>query len=166
MYKPNVMKYLFLSLCACCLFIACKKNDDKPKEPTKTELLTSQSWKYESGGVDQNRDGTIDLTFASTGYLQPCILDNTGTFSVNGTGIADEGATKCAPADPQTTAFTWSFQNNETEMNILGPGLFGLGGKFNVKTLTATSLSISKDTIVTFPPLPPTNVALIVNLKH
>ncbi len=160
------MKYFSNSWLLLVLILACNKNDQK-KEPTKTELLTSQSWKYDSGGVDQDRNGTVDFTFASTGLLQPCILDNTGTFNANGTGIADEGATKCSVTAPQTTPFNWNFQNNETEINVVGPAFFGLGGKFTVKELTTTALSLSKDTTVTLTGFPaPMTIALIVNLKH
>jgi hypothetical protein len=160
------MKYFACILITAFWLTACDKDDEK-KEPTKTDLLSSQSWKYDNGGVDQDRNGTIDFTFASLSVLQPCILDNIGTFNANGTGVADEGATKCSTAAPQIIPFTWNFQNSETEINIQGPGLFGLGGKFTVKELSATAFSISKDTTVTLPGFPvPMNIALIVNLKH
>src|SRR3954471_12979798 len=104
------MKYLAIVLLFGSL-LSCKKKKD---EPTKTDLITSSSWQYESGGIDQDRNGTVDFTFESTGLLQPCILDNKGTFHADGTGVADEGATKCNASAPQTTPFTWSFASNET----------------------------------------------------
>ena len=160
------MKYFFLILISSAVIISCDK-DEENTEPTKTEMLTSQSWKYNDGGVDQDRNGTIDFTFASTGVLQPCMIDNTGTFSPNGTGVADEGATKCSVSAPQTAQFTWAFVNNETAMNVTGPALFGLGGRFKIRELTSTAFSLSKDTTVTIPGFPlPMNIALIVNLKH
>src|SRR6478672_8767305 len=116
------MKYLTVVLLFCSL-LSCKK---KKEEPTKTQLITSSSWKYDNGGIDQDRNGSVDFTFESTGLLQPCILDNTGKFNSDGSGLADEGATKCNTTAPQTTAFTWSFQNNETELKLTGSGLFGL----------------------------------------
>ncbi len=159
------MKYILLAFAICFLIPACKK--DKTKDPTKTELITSSSWKYESGGIDQNRDGTVDLTFESTGYLQPCILDNFGTFNVNGTGVSDEGPTKCTTTAPQTTSFTWNFLSNETMININGSGLFGLGGQFKILELSSTKFRISKDTSFSLiPAAPPITVGLIVNLKH
>lgn len=162
------MKYFTILAFSILLISACNKDDDdKPASPTKTEMLTSQAWKYDNGGVDQDRNGTIDFTFASTGLLQPCILDNTGTFKADGTGTADEGPTKCSTTAPQTSSFTWSFQNNETELSVLGPALFGIGGKFTVKELTSTLLTLSKDTsVVIIQGLPPTTVGLVVTLKH
>jgi hypothetical protein len=160
------MKYFTILGFSVLLFSACNK-DDEPKQPSKTELLTSQSWKYDSGGVDQDRNGTIDFTFASTGLLQPCILDNTGTFNANGTGVADEGATKCSLTAPQTNSFTWNFLNNETELNVVGPAFVGIGGKFNVKELSSTVLTLTKDTAVVLAQgLPPTTIGLVVTLKH
>lgn len=160
-----MMKYVSCILLLSFVLPFCKK-DDKPKEPTKTEMLTSSSWKYDSGGVDQDRNGTVDISFTTSGLLQPCMLDNTGVFNTNGTGTADEGATKCNVNTPQTSAFNWSFASNETVINITGSNLFGLGGQFKVVELTSTKFTISKDTLVTIAPLPPTTVGLIVNLKH
>jgi hypothetical protein len=161
--KLPCMKFFFCALGCLLLFGSCKK--DKKQEPTKTDLITSSSWKYESGGIDQDRNGTVDFTFESTGLLQPCILDNTGTFHADGTGVADEGATKCNASAPQTTPFTWSFASNETLINVNGQALFGLGGQFKVVELTSTRLELSKDTLVNFGGVPLT-VSLIANLKH
>jgi hypothetical protein len=142
--------------------MACNKDD---KGPTKTEMLTSTTWKYDNGGIDQNHDGTVDFTFEQTGVVQPCMLDNTGKFNADGTGMTDEGSTKCTVNAPQTLPFNWSFANNEAALNISGTGLFGLGGQFKVNTLTETQLGISKDTTVTVSGLTMT-VTLIANLKH
>ncbi|MGZ8537021.1 MAG: hypothetical protein ACXWV9_02105 [Flavisolibacter sp.] len=157
------MKYILLFLFSG-LIISCDKEENDPP-PTKAELLTKSSWKYESGGVDQDKNGTIDLSFAATGLLQPCILDNTATFTLGGTGVTDEGATKCDPAAPQTTSFSWSFNGSATEIFISG-GLLGLGGQFKITTLTDTRFSLAKDTAISFSGGIPQNISLIVNLQH
>jgi len=153
------MKYL-LSLLCLCFFVSCDKDDEKT-EPTKTELLTTSVWIYDSGGLDTNKDGIPELPFSFLG-VQPCLLDNKGTFKSDNTGTNDEGATKCDPALPQSTNFTWSFANNETNLNITGSGFFGLGGQFKILTLTSTSLGLSKDTTIA----PFGAVALVAVLKH
>ena len=51
-------------------------------------------------------------------FLKACYKDNIVTFMLRGTGTADEGATKCNPGDPQTAAFTWSFQTSETVLFV------------------------------------------------
>lgn len=155
------MKYGILTIAACFVFAACSKDKPENTGPTKTELLTSGAWKYESGGADLNKDGTIDLTLETLGLVPACLLDNSATFNADGTGVNDEGATKCDPSLPQTTSFNWSFANNETALNITGSGFAGISGQFKITTLSTTRLTITKDTTVNSIP-----AALIVNLKH
>jgi hypothetical protein len=159
------MKYSLLTL-ALFFLISCgkDKDDDQPAQPTKTDLVTKSAWKYESGGIDQDKNGTVDINFSTLGILQPCILDNTATFTANGSGTTDEGATKCNIAAPQTSPFSWAFASNETAMNISG-NILGLGGQFRVLALTDTKFTLAKDTAITLVG-PPMNVALVVNLQH
>jgi len=161
------MKYILPAACLCFL-LACNKDDDQdnqnPPAPTKTEMITSSSWKYESGGVDQDKNGTVDISFATTGLLQPCMLDNTAMFNTGGTGTTDEGLTKCNVNAPQTSPFTWTFANSENSINVAG-NVLGLGGQFTIQALSATKLTLSKDTTISFGGTP-ANIALIVNLQH
>ncbi|MGN6164222.1 MAG: hypothetical protein ACTHOF_06765 [Flavisolibacter sp.] len=155
------MKYFILSISICFAFLSCKKDDSSSDKQTKTDLITSGSWKYESGGADIDKNGSIDVDLESTGQIPACLLDNSATFNANGTGINDEGATKCDNSLPQTTTFTWAFVNNETAINIAGSAFAGISGQFKVVTLTDTKFTISKDTTVSSFP-----ATLIVNLKH
>jgi len=160
------MKSISFCLLLCLAFIACKKEKEKPKEPTRTEMITASTWKYDNGGIDQDRNGSIDITFEATGYVQNCALDNTGLFYTNHTGTTDEGPTKCNDTLPQTSVFNWAFSNNETLVDITGSGLFGLGGQFRINELTSAKLTLSKDSTFTFPGYPPMTVGIIVNMKH
>lgn len=155
------MKYVALTMMLGFCFLSCKKDSSENNGPTKTELLTSSAWKYESGGVDVDKNGSIDLSLETLGLAPACLLDNSATFNADGTGINDEGATKCDPSLPQTTPFNWSFANNETALNISGNGFAGISGQFKITTLTSTRLTIAKDTTMN-------NMSgtLIVNLKH
>jgi len=159
--KNRISALLLLSVLA----LSCDRNDDDSSSTNNTTLITRSSWQYESGGIDQDRNGTIDITLESTGQVQPCVLDNTGTFQTGGAGIADEGATKCSPTLPQTTPFTWSFASSETVLTVSGGGLFGQGGNFKIQSLTATRLSLSKDTTLAFGGIS-FPASLILNLKH
>jgi hypothetical protein len=150
------MKYLSLLTLAALVFAGCDKDDN---EPTKTELLTSSAWQYDNGGVDQDRNGTVDVSFA--GVLPACVLDNKATFNANGSGVGDEGSTKCQTTDPQTTPFNWAFTNNEQNIQMNGTGLFGIGGNFKVTALTSSQLGLQKDTTISG-----FTVSMIVNLKH
>jgi hypothetical protein len=155
------MKYLFICFYSCLLAIGCNQKDASPPAPTKTEVITQASWKYDNAGIDGDRNGTIDFP-PPAGILVPCLTDNTLTLSANGTGTVDEGATKCAASDPQTAALNWSFADNETALQISGGNVLGITGKFKILELSATKLSLSKDTTV---PVLGT-VALIAVLKH
>lgn len=155
------MKYILSALIIALIGSSCSDKETDPPPPSNTQHITASPWKYESGGVDQDRNGTVDITFESTGLVQACVLDNSGTFNANGTGVNDEGATKCNGNLPQTTPFTWSFANNETSLNVGGSGVFGIGGQFKITTLTSTKMTLSKDTTIMA-----TTVGLIVNLKH
>lgn len=150
------MKYSVILLIPSLFFAACGKDD---KEPTKTEILTASAWKFESGGIDQDKNGSVDVPFSS-GLLPACYFDNTGTFYRDETGISDEGPDKC-PNAPQTTPFTWKFSNNETMITIGGAGVLGTGGQFRILELTSTRFGMAKDTSVSG-----FNMSMIVYLKH
>ncbi len=156
--KTLFMKYLIPAILAITI-VSCDK--DKDKEPTKTEHISSQEWKYHDAGVDNNGDGSIDLSLSGV-VLQTCVTDNEASFNANGTGVADEGATKCDAGDPQTTNFSWSFTNNESKINISQNGLFGISGQFDILALDASQFSLKKDTTI----VPFGAVALVVKLKH
>jgi hypothetical protein len=111
-------------------------NDNNSGTKTKTDLLVQNTWKFDNvkvAGVD------------ASSYLEDCDKDNVLTFVNNGAGTADEGATKCDAADPQTVPFTWAFQNSETELKADVP-LFPLGNDtFTLVSLTETQLVVSQD---------------------
>lgn len=150
--------FLFFLLMSSTGFFGCQKKSDPP---TKTDHISSAPWMHESSGVDGDRNGTIDFTFAATGTVPPCRLDNILTFKKDNTGITDEGALKCNTSDPQTSNFGWGFADSETALNINGNVFPVLNGKFKIMALTATSFSLSRDTVINSQ-----NVAVIVNLKH
>jgi hypothetical protein len=156
--KTLFMKYLLTAILAITI-LSCDK--DKNDEPSKTDQISSAKWKYDDAGVDNNGDGTIDVSF-SAGILPACVTDNEVSFSANGTGIADEGATKCDVSDPQTTNFSWNFTNNENSINISDNGLFGISGQFGLLDLDAAQFKLKKDTTIA----PFGAVSLVVKLKH
>lgn len=156
----KIFSSLLLLTVLCAGFFACKK-ESGPAAETKADLLASGAWLHESSGVDVDKNGTIELTLEAAGVPQ-CRLDNVLTFRKDNTATADEGATKCNTADPQTTQFNWQFADNETALLFSGNVFTQLNGKFSIRTLSKTSLSLSKDTTVTGLG----NVAVLVNLKH
>lgn len=120
---------------------ACDKNDDDdPKPKTKTELITASNWKFSSATVA----GFGDVS----AFLQGCQKDNTALFVTGGTGTIDEGATKCSGGDPQTSPFTWNFQDSETKLFISAVLFTGGSNLSTIVTLTETQLVVSQEIII------------------
>lgn len=154
------MKYKLLFLAILPLLMQCKKDSSDSNDSSKTTLLAQQTWKFDNAGVDADKNGSIDFSL-SVGIIPSCSSDNTLTFASTGTGVINEGTIKCTATDPQTISISWSFSNNETELNLAGPAVAGVGGRFKILALTSIQLSLSKDTTINLLP-----VALILNLKH
>jgi hypothetical protein len=153
------------SLLTCLLiantFESCsKKEGSATTQPTKTDNISTGTWKYDSGGIDQDRNGTIDIPLPSS-ILEPCKIDNTLKFDKGGTGVTNEGASKCLSTDPQTTTFNWNFADAEANLVISGNVYALLNSKFKIVTLNSTTFSLSRDTVLSGQTLP-----LLVNLKH
>ena len=150
------------AFCAC--FLSCNKKSDPQNQPSKTDHISASAWTYENAGIDNDRNGTIDLSLSTVAptLLPTCLTDNKITFSRNNSGTTDEGATKCNTTDPQTTNFSWNFADNEANLTISNNVFALLNGKSKIVSLTATNFTLSKDTTV----VPFGNVALVVSLKH
>ena len=132
-----------------------------PSPKTKMELITASPWKYSQAGIDQNNDGTIDLPLPAS-LLPTCATDNVLTFSANGNGVADEGATKCSETTPQMVPFTFSFSNNDTQLIFSTTIFAGIGGDVKLVELTETRMTLSKTVPVTgFPIALPVTVVLV-----
>jgi hypothetical protein len=137
--KKNILTSFF-GLATVLFFLAsCDKNDDPPA-PTKTQLITTGSWKFSSATV-----GGFDVS----SQIQACQKDNIITFTAAGlTGTLDEGLTKCNGADPQTQNFTWSFGAGETTLNISATLFSGGSGAFTLVSLSETQLVLSQQITV------------------
>jgi hypothetical protein len=157
------MKKLLYILPVLFLSVGCDNDDDDdtPSGSTKTQTLTQSSWKLETAGIDQNKDGTIDINLSA--QINECVMDNTLKFEANGTGVVNEGLKVCANSPGQTTPFTWSFASNETALNITGNAVLGYGGQYKIGTLTDTKMSLSKDTTL---PAPLGTQTLVANFIH
>jgi len=147
MKKPVQLAALLLVMSGVMSFQGCNKDDnDSPK--TKTELITTGSWKMTGYTINPAADIDLDGDTETNvfDYIDGCIKDDFTTFKTNGTAEGNEGASKCDNADPQTYSLTWSFTSNETKL-ILD------GDEYNLVELTATKLRISYsyvDTGVTY----------------
>jgi hypothetical protein len=95
---------------------ACKKDDAKPQ--SKSDMLTSGTWKLTAAVTDQDGDGTFE-TNEYDGF-DACFTDNVWSFNTNGSAVVDEGATKCDPSDPQVQTDSWQLTNSETNLSFAG----------------------------------------------
>jgi len=103
------------------VIVGCKKDDNNNNGGTsKTQLLTTGSWKltsdYIDPAVDVNGDGVADHEVFS--FYDACDKDDMIIFKSDGTVTFDEGASKCDPTDPQSENSTWKFASNETQLVV------------------------------------------------
>jgi len=113
---------------------SCEKDKDDTPQKTKTELISQGSWKLQSATWN-----SLD----ALSFFDDCYDDNIITVNANGTGSIDESTDVCAPSN--AGPFTWSFQNNETEIDISATLIPGGGSTFTLVTLNETTLVVSQD---------------------
>jgi hypothetical protein len=119
--------------------LSCKKSSESETK-SKTTLLTQQAWKIKSIGIDLNKDGIAEGD--ATAYFSACQLDNSWLFKSDGTGVGDEGLSKCEPGDPQSANFTWTFKNNETILS----GTYNLADKdLTIGSISEANMVVSYD---------------------
>jgi hypothetical protein len=121
------------------VFTGCSKDDPAPPAKTKTELVSTSTWKFSAATV-----GGTDVS----GFLQACQKDNIITFAAAGTGTLDEGPLKCNGSDPQTSPFTWNFLSSETQLFVSATLFTGGSSTFTIVSLTATQLVLSQNITV------------------
>jgi hypothetical protein len=160
--------FLTLPLAALILTIvwaACTKSHstENPGGPDGTgsngtvTLITSMTWRYDTSGIDANKDGIVDV--GNDSLFTPCTKDDIYTFKSDSTGILDEGATKCDTSDPQTLPFAWSLTNNNTVLTSTANPVLAAG--VNIFSLSSTKWILYKDTTIAgFP------IRYLLSLKH
>ena len=98
--------------------LSCKKDKDEATVKTKTELLTTGSWKLTSYTSTPAYDWYGNGVYATDilAALNPCEADGFDTYEITGILEINEGALKCDPMDPQTFTATWGFTDNENKI--------------------------------------------------
>ena len=131
----------------------CKKDKkpDTPPAPTKTELITKASWKF---------DHATASGFDVSSSVNPCFKDNVATFSTSGNMELDEATTVCNPSYAGT--YSWIFQTNETVLHLSAPIFTGGSSDFTLVSINATNMVLSQ--VMTVGGYPPATVE--VTFKH
>jgi hypothetical protein len=151
----------FILILAAFAIISCEKGEDSKTGATKMELITKAAWKYEHAALDVNKDGQVD-TDLPAGYVEACDKDNTLLFKNDGTGVADQGPSKCDQSDPQTTNFNWAFENGEKNLVFEQSIFTNIDGNVKINTLNDSRLELLKEVQIG----PGQAVNVIVRFKH
>lgn len=135
------MRKLIILTCFLALILPSCKKDKKSK--TRTELLTSGSWHVTAYIVDPAIDWDGDGTKESDIYaiMEPCVKDNRTTFTTDGKGQLDEGATRCNSDDPQVTSIVWSFDEREELLKVQGTD-------YLIESLTESELVVKEIQVI------------------
>jgi hypothetical protein len=137
------------------LWASCSKSHSSNN--STASLITQSSWRYDTSGIDLNKDGIVDI--GGDTLIAPCEKDDIYTFRSDSTGTIDEGAAKCHVSDPQTDPFTWSLTNNQTVLTVASTAF--LSGNINIFSTTSSKWILYKDTTVSG-----ISVRYLVSLKH
>ena len=151
----------FVLMLAIVVLVSCKKGEDSKGGATKMELITKAAWKYEHAALDVNKDGQVD-TDLPAGFVEACDKDNTLLFKADGSGVADEGPSKCDQGNNQTTNFTWAFENDEKNLVFEQSIFTGIDGVVKIVTLSDSKLELLKEVQAG----PGQSVNVIVRFKH
>lgn len=113
------------------------KDDPKPDAKSKAELLAAHTWKISSATISPAVDGKTNLL-----ELIPCYLENTESYSSNGSFVKDEGSNKCGNVE-QTRTGTWSFNSSETIIQINYSKSTEIDESFNILELSDNTFKYS-----------------------
>ena len=138
--KPKIQSIvLLLMITGIPTTLSCKKSKDEKNNTTKTktELLTTGTWKYTACTVSPAYDyyGNGNTVTDIFSILLRCEKDDFETYKTNGTWEYNEGPTKCDGSYPQLFTEPWRFADNETKI-IIGTG------ECTILELTATTLKL------------------------
>jgi hypothetical protein len=134
----SVKKPFFLFLAALALG-SCKKNDNSPASPTKTDLLTAKNWRVSAVTHTTIVNGQLVVTDAYAAY-PACDRDDFYKFNLNNLVVRDQGSFKCDASASQTLAGPWSFSDDQTQLNYLPLGYATSPG--DIIELSASTLHV------------------------
>jgi len=107
-----------------------------PAVKTKTDMLCFSNWTVSTATISPGIDiGGGQLITNLLAQSDSCDLDDFTKFNADKTGKDDDGLTKCDPTDPQSTSFTWSFNEDETKITYDGD-------LYDIVVLNETTLTV------------------------
>ena len=139
--KYSAVFILFIAILS---ITGCKKDDEEPAAPTKTDLITAQSWKLKQpGGVLILGQTTSDPTILA---LLGALGNSSVKFEKEGNYVATDNSNN------SVTRGKWEFSADETQLIIDK----GTNEEYTLKIelVDANNLDLSTQQTVTGVPLP------------
>ena len=134
--KKSILSVLLFSL----LIVTGCKEQDTPvvptPAPTKTALISASPWITTAITISPALDLGGIIISDLYALSDACDNDNLAIYKNDGTGTYDEGASKCDDLDPQTSAFNWAFNADETQLIEDGQTIY------TINELSATSMKL------------------------
>ena len=135
--KLKIQSIAFLLIITGIITFSCKKDKKETTVKTKTELLTTGTWKFTAAVItpayDYYGDGNSVTDIFS--IMKPCEKDDYEIYKTNGIWEYHEGPTTCYPLNPQEFSDSWHFAANETKL-VVGTD------EISILELTATKLKL------------------------
>lgn len=109
----------FLALGLSLGFTSCTKCDEDTTapEPTRAELLTSNTWRPVSRITTTTSNSTTGSSHNSNTF-QSCDADDFIQFQASGTFKYEDGSFLCDPNFVKAFSSTWAFTSNDTKIQI------------------------------------------------
>jgi hypothetical protein len=107
-------------------------------------LLQNKNWKITALTISPAYFGITDVL---NGLYFDCEKDDLYQFNSNGNFVLDNGATKCAPTDPQTQSGSWNYNssNKNLHFEITAAGIMH---DMSISSINESSFTgITKDTL-------------------
>lgn len=149
--KKQYTTILSITCFAFLVVTGCGKGDNPAPAPTKTQLISQGSWKF---------DHATSSGFDISSQVNACFKDNIATFTSSGNMTLDESTIVCSPS--YAGSYTWAFQTNETILHLSAAIFTGGSSDFTLVSLDGTNMVLSQT--MTVAPNPPATVQ--VTFKH
>ena len=144
-YTAITMKYLYklsflVALASLLTLGSCSEDENEPPKSDAELIGSGIAWKFSAvtaAGID------------ASSYIDDCYLDNLLTFNYQpptNVGVVDSGATKCDDSAPQTTDFTWEYDESTKVLSVDTEVIEipGAVGEIKVVSVSATQLVLSQ----------------------
>lgn len=159
--KKSILSILLFSL----LIVTGCKEQDTPvvptPAPTKTALISASPWITTAITISPALDLGGIIISDLYALSDACDNDNLAIYKNDGTGTYDEGASKCDDLDPQTSAFNWAFNADETQLIEDGETIY------TINELSATSMKLGDSFDgAEIGATPGTTYTVTITLKH